>query len=155
MFLIRNEEEIRQLDELLEGILNKNQTILDRAENPELLIYLFRRFGKKPIRLLKQLLIEEHGLKPDDDPKEGLVTLLMILDERFKQSLPQPLQELGTDGLTTEALRVLITFILCFYQLDWRTELGQDWLVLNLDEAHHVYCEQDYSDLLFDYQSLF
>lgn len=155
MFLIRNEEEIHQLDQLLEGILNKNQTLLETAENPELLIYLFRRFGKKPIRLLKQLLIEEHGLNETADAKEGLAPLLLILDQRFKQTLPPPLQELGTDGLTTDALRVLAMFVLCFYQLEWKRELGQEWLVLELDEANHVYCDQDYSDLLLDYQSLF
>ena len=155
MYLIRNEEEIYQLDVLLDGILNKNQEALETAENPELLIYLFRRFGKKPVRLLKQLLIEEYGLEPEAKPQDGLVHFLIILDERFKKSLPLPVQELGVDGLTEEALRVLIMFVLCFFDLSWKQEIGQDWLVLELKESNRVYCDQDYSDLLFDYQTLF
>lgn len=154
MYLIRNEEEVRQLEELLEGVLNADQAAIDRAERPELLVYLFRRLGKKPVRLLKQLLIEEHGLAPTANPKEGLEPLLLILDERFKQSLPLPLQELGTHGLTEEAIQLLKIFVLCFYQLEWRTELGQEWLVLSLDEKHHIHCETDYTDLLCDYEQL-
>ena len=155
MYLIRNDEEIYQLDVLLDGILNRNQEALDVAENPELLIYVFRRFGKKPIRLLKQLLIEEHGLDSNAKPEEGLVPFLLILDERLKKRLPLPVQNLGVDGLPEDALRVLVIFVLCFFDLNWKHEIGQDWLVLELKESNQVYCNQDYSDLLFDYQSLF
>ena len=154
MYLIRTEEELTQLNEILEAILNKDVEALQHAERPDLIIYLFRRLGGSCLKIKKESLIRRFQIDPNAPIHDFLVPALFVLEENHERQLDQRLKNLTVEGLTEQAIQSLLTFILCFYELDWVTYRKECYLQLTLDEANHACCEVSYIDLLHDYQPL-
>lgn len=154
MYLIRSEEELNQLNEVLEAILNKDVEALQNAERPDLIIYLFRRLGGSCLKIKKESLIQRFQIDPNAPIHDFLVPALFVLEENHGRQLDRRLKDLTVEGLTEPTIQALLTFILCFYELDWVTYQNECYLQFTLDEANHSCCEISYIDLLHDYETL-